>query len=66
MLGAFVRTVPQLYGVRFLLGLAEAGYFPEILHFVNCCGFEPCSPSKVEPHNRFNSLFPIPNHEKPC
>jgi len=29
-LTGFVRSVPQLYGVRFLLGLAEAGYFPGI------------------------------------
>ena len=28
MLAGFVRTVHQLYFVRFLLGLAEAGYFP--------------------------------------
>jgi len=27
-LTGFVHTVPQLYSVRFLLGLAEAGYFP--------------------------------------
>src|ERR1700756_1057050 len=30
VLTGFVRTVPQLYVVRFLLGLAEAGYFPGI------------------------------------
>jgi ACS family tartrate transporter-like MFS transporter len=30
MLTGFVHTVPQLYIVRFLLGLAEAGYFPGI------------------------------------
>ena len=29
MLTGFVHTVHQLYVVRFLLGLAEAGYFPE-------------------------------------
>ena len=34
MLGGFVRTVPQLYAVRFLLGLAEAGYFPGILLYL--------------------------------
>src|SRR5215467_4803299 len=30
-LTGFVRNVPQLYAVRFLLGLAEAGFFPGIL-----------------------------------
>src|SRR5882724_9157904 len=30
MLTGFVHSVPQLYTVRFLLGLAEAGYFPGI------------------------------------
>src|ERR1700724_1261393 len=30
MLTGFVHTVHQLYIVRFLLGLAEAGYFPGI------------------------------------
>src|ERR1700751_4655913 len=30
MLTGLVHTVPQLYIVRFLLGLAEAGYFPGI------------------------------------
>ena len=34
MLGGLVRTVPQLYGVRFLLGLAEAGFFPGILLYL--------------------------------
>lgn len=34
MLGGFVRTVPQLYAIRFLLGLAEAGYFPGILLYL--------------------------------
>src|SRR5713226_4382628 len=29
-LTGLVHSVPQLYGVRFLLGLAEAGYFPGI------------------------------------
>jgi ACS family tartrate transporter-like MFS transporter len=31
MLSGFVRSVHQLYAVRFLLGLAEAGYFPGIV-----------------------------------
>ena len=31
MLSDFVRTVHELYAVRFLLGLAEAGYFPGIV-----------------------------------
>ncbi len=30
MLTGFVQSVHQLYAVRFLLGLAEAGYFPGI------------------------------------
>jgi len=34
MLGGLVRTVPQLYGVRFLLGGAEAGFFPGILLYL--------------------------------
>jgi MFS family permease len=34
VLTGFVRTVPQLYVVRFLLGLAEAGYFPGILLYL--------------------------------
>jgi MFS family permease len=33
-LTGFVRNVPQLYVVRFLLGLAEAGYFPGILLYL--------------------------------
>jgi MFS transporter, ACS family, tartrate transporter len=33
-LTGFVRTVHQLYVVRFLLGLAEAGYFPGILLYL--------------------------------
>jgi ACS family tartrate transporter-like MFS transporter len=34
MLTGFVRTVPQLYLARFLLGLAEAGYFPGIVLYL--------------------------------
>jgi len=34
MLTGFVRTVHQLYIVRFLLGLAEAGYFPGIVLYL--------------------------------
>ncbi len=30
MLSGFVRTAHELYAVRFLLGFAEAGYFPGI------------------------------------
>jgi ACS family tartrate transporter-like MFS transporter len=33
-LTGFVRTVPQLYVMRFLLGLAEAGYFPGIVLYL--------------------------------
>ena len=34
MLGGCVHSVPQLYAVRFLLGLAEAGFFPGILLYL--------------------------------
>src|SRR6201981_2969889 len=34
MLFGFVRSVHQLYAVRFLLGLAEAGYFPGIVLYL--------------------------------
>jgi len=34
MLGGLVRTAHQLYAVRFLLGMAEAGYFPGILLYL--------------------------------
>ena len=34
MLTGFVHTVPQLYVARFLLGLAEAGYFPGIVLYL--------------------------------
>lgn len=34
MLTGFVHTVHQLYIVRFLLGLAEAGYFPGIILYL--------------------------------
>jgi ACS family tartrate transporter-like MFS transporter len=34
MLAGFVRSAHQLYAVRFLLGLAEAGYFPGILLYL--------------------------------
>jgi MFS transporter, ACS family, tartrate transporter len=34
MFSGFVRTAHQLYIVRFLLGLAEAGYFPGILLYL--------------------------------
>jgi sugar phosphate permease len=34
MLSGFVRTVHELYAVRFLLGFAEAGYFPGILLYL--------------------------------
>jgi ACS family tartrate transporter-like MFS transporter len=33
-LTGFVHTVPQLYVMRFLLGLAEAGYFPGIVLYL--------------------------------
>jgi len=33
-LTGFVRTVHQLYAVRFLLGFAEAGYFPGIMLYL--------------------------------
>src|SRR5215471_18301311 len=34
VLTGFVRNVPQLYLARFLLGLAEAGYFPGIVLYL--------------------------------
>src|ERR1700730_6184311 len=34
MLTGFVRTVPQLYVMRFLLGLAEAGYYPGVVLYL--------------------------------
>ena len=34
MLTGFVRNVHQLYGARFLLGLAEAGYYPGIVLYL--------------------------------
>lgn len=34
MLAGAARTVPQLYVVRFLLGVAEAGFFPGILLYL--------------------------------
>src|SRR5438105_2416094 len=33
-LTAFVRTPPQLYGARFLLGAAEAGFFPGVIVYL--------------------------------
>jgi MFS transporter, ACS family, tartrate transporter len=30
----FVRTVPQFYIVRFLLGMAEAGFFPGVFYYL--------------------------------
>jgi MFS family permease len=34
MLTGFVRNIHQLYGARFLLGLAEAGYYPGIVLYL--------------------------------
>ena len=34
MLTGFVKSVPQLYAARFLLGVAEAGFFPGILLYL--------------------------------
>jgi ACS family tartrate transporter-like MFS transporter len=36
MLTGFVHTVHQLYIVRFVLGLAEAGYFPGMVLYLTC------------------------------
>ena len=30
-----VRTAPQFYGLRLLLGVAEAGYFPGVIYFLS-------------------------------
>lgn len=35
MLTGFVRSAPQLYAARFLLGVAEAGFFPGILYYLS-------------------------------
>src|SRR5947208_603133 len=35
MLTGLVQSVSQLYAVRFLLGLAEAGYFPGIARYLS-------------------------------
>src|SRR5207247_11216469 len=37
MLTGLVQSVDQLYAVRFLLGLAEAGFFPGFALYVWCC-----------------------------
>src|SRR5260370_39843362 len=34
VLAGAVRSVPQLYGLRFLLGVAEAGYFPGMVLYL--------------------------------
>ena len=34
-LTGLVHTAPEFYGARFLLGLAEAGFFPGILVYVS-------------------------------
>jgi MFS transporter, ACS family, tartrate transporter len=36
MLTGFVHNVHQLYVVRFLLGLAEAGYYPGVVLYLSC------------------------------
>ena len=35
LLTGFVRSAPQLYAARFLLGVAEAGFFPGILYYLS-------------------------------
>lgn len=35
VLTGFVRNAPQLYAARFLLGVAEAGFFPGILYYLS-------------------------------
>ena len=34
MLTGVVQSVPQLYAARFLLGVAEAGFFPGIVLYL--------------------------------
>ena len=34
-LTGFVRTPPELYGARFLLGAAEAGFFPGVIVYLS-------------------------------
>lgn len=36
LLTGFVRDAAQLYAARFLLGVAEAGFFPGILYYLSC------------------------------
>lgn len=33
---AFVQTPTQLYIMRFLLGMAEAGFTPGIIYYISC------------------------------
>ena len=35
MLTGFVQNAPQLYAARFLLGVAEAGFYPGILYYLS-------------------------------
>jgi MFS transporter, ACS family, tartrate transporter len=35
LLTGFVRNAPQLYAARFLLGVAEAGFFPGMLYYLS-------------------------------
>ncbi len=46
MLTGAVRNVPQLYGMRFLLGVAEAGFFPGILLYLTYW-FRECDQARV-------------------
>ena len=35
LLTGFVRSAPELYAARFLLGVAEAGFYPGILYYLS-------------------------------
>jgi MFS transporter, ACS family, tartrate transporter len=52
----FVRTPPQFYALRFLLGVAEAGFFPGICYYLS--GWFPAS-QRARTLSRFLIAIPI-------
>ena len=36
---AIVRTPAEFYALRFLLGVAEAGFFPGVIYYLSTGGF---------------------------
>jgi sugar phosphate permease len=55
-LTAFVRTPVQLYGARFLLGAAEAGFFPGVIVYLSHWFIEP---DRGKAGARFMAAIPI-------